>query len=68
MAGGSSEDRVPDLELDLLALDVDHPGAELDPDGEVVHWLEPLVGELEEQAGLAHAWEGWLEGYHLCRL
>ena len=47
--------RVPDLELDLLALDVDHPGAELHADGEVVDRLEPLVGELEKEAGLAHA-------------
>ena len=47
-------DRVPDLQFDLLALDVDHPGAELPPDGQVVDGLEALVRELEEEAGLAH--------------
>ena len=48
---------VPDLELDLLALDVDHARAELDADGEVVHGLKPLVSELEQEAGLANAWK-----------
>ncbi len=47
---------VPDLQLDLLPLDVDHPGAELHPDGQVVHRLEALVRELQEEAGLANAW------------
>ena len=46
--------RVPDLKLDLFPLNVDHPSTELDSDGEVVHRLEPLVRELEQQAGLAH--------------
>lgn len=36
-------------------VDGDEPGAELDPDGQVVDWLEPLVCELQEQAALAHA-------------
>ena len=45
---------VPNLELDLLPLYVDHPGPELYPDGEVVDWLEPLVCELEQEAGLAN--------------
>ena len=49
-----STHRVPDLELDLLPLDVDHASTELDADGEIVHRLEPLVRELEQQAGLAH--------------
>jgi len=39
--------RVPDLELDLLALDVDHPGSELDPDRQVVNRLKPFVRELK---------------------
>lgn len=47
--------RIPDLQFDLLALDVDHAGPELHPDGEVVDRLEPLVCELKQQAGLAHA-------------
>ncbi len=42
--------RVPDLQLDLLSLDVDHPGPELDPDGQVMHGLETFVGELKQQA------------------
>ena len=48
-------DRVPNLELDGLVVDGDHAGAELDADGEVVHGLEPLVGELQQQARLPHA-------------
>ena len=48
--------RVPDLKLDLLPLDVDHASTELDADGEIVHRLEPLVRELEQQARLAHPW------------
>ena len=51
-----STHRVPDLELDLLPLDVDHASTELDADGEIVHRLEPLVRELEQQARLAHPW------------
>jgi hypothetical protein len=48
--------RVPDLELDLLVVNADHARAELHPDGQVVHRLEALVGELQQQARLAHAW------------
>ena len=44
------------MELDLLPLDVDHASTELDADGEIVHRLEPLVRELEQQARLAHPW------------
>jgi len=42
--------RVPDLELDLFPLDVDHSGAKLDSDGQVMNWLETFVGKLEQQA------------------
>jgi hypothetical protein len=52
---GKSTDRVPNLELDGLVVDGDHAGAELDADGEVVHGLEPLVRELQQQARLPHA-------------
>jgi hypothetical protein len=48
-------DRIPNLELDGLVVDVDHPGPELDADGEVVDGLEALVGELQQQARLADA-------------
>eukprot|EP00227_Mantoniella_beaufortii_P021557 CAMPEP_0197591626 /NCGR_PEP_ID=MMETSP1326-20131121/13819_1 /TAXON_ID=1155430 /ORGANISM="Genus nov. species nov., Strain RCC2288" /LENGTH=295 /DNA_ID=CAMNT_0043157157 /DNA_START=218 /DNA_END=1100 /DNA_ORIENTATION=+ len=47
--------RVPDLQLDLLVVDGDHAAAELHADGQVVHVLEPLVRELQQQARLAHA-------------
>lgn len=43
-------DRVPNLQLYLLPVDVDHAGTELDANSEVMHRLEPLVGELEKQA------------------
>lgn len=46
--------RIPYLQLDLLAVNVDHPCPELHANGEVVHRLEPLVRELQQQAGLAH--------------
>ncbi len=42
--------RVPDLQLDLLAVDGDHARAELDADSQVVHGLEPAVSELQQQA------------------
>ena len=48
-------DRVPNLELDGLVVDGDHAGAKLDADGEVVHGLEALVRELQQQARLPHA-------------
>ena len=47
--------RVPDLQLDLLAVDVDHARAKLDADREVVHRLEALVRKLQQQARLADA-------------
>ena len=52
---GAVAHRVPDLELDLLVVYRDHTCAELDADGEVVHWLEALVRELQEQARLPDA-------------
>jgi len=48
-------DRVPNLELDGLVIDGDHPGPELDADGKVMNGLEALVGELQQQARLADA-------------
>ena len=47
--------RVPDLQLDLLVVYRDHARAELDADGQIVHWLEALVRELQEQARLPDA-------------
>lgn len=48
-------DRVPHLELDLFVIDGDHARAKFDADGQVVHWLEALVCELEQQTALADA-------------
>ena len=47
--------RVPDLQLDLFALDVDHPGAELDTNGEIMNWLKPFISELKQQTRLANS-------------
>jgi len=42
--------RIPDLELDLFVVCLDHARTELNPDGEVVYRLEALVGELKQEA------------------
>ena len=42
--------RVPDLQLDLLPINVDHSCPKLHANGEVVHWLEALVCELQQEA------------------
>eukprot|EP00608_Synchroma_pusillum_P012824 CAMPEP_0198425696 /NCGR_PEP_ID=MMETSP1452-20131203/4740_1 /TAXON_ID=1181717 /ORGANISM="Synchroma pusillum, Strain CCMP3072" /LENGTH=246 /DNA_ID=CAMNT_0044146055 /DNA_START=113 /DNA_END=851 /DNA_ORIENTATION=+ len=47
--------RVPHLRLDAQAVHVEHARAELHANGQVMHGLEALVRELEQQAGLAHA-------------
>ena len=46
---------IPNLQFDLLAVNGHHPGAKLDADGQVVHRLEALVGELQQQTRLADA-------------
>jgi hypothetical protein len=46
---------IPNLELDLFSIDGYHPSTELDTNGQVVHWLETLVRELEQQARLPDA-------------
>ena len=55
--------RVPDLQLDLLVADLDHACPKLHTNRQVVHGLEALVGELQQQAALADAWvdDGLLE-------
>ena len=45
--------RVPNLQLYVLFLDLDSAGSKLDANGQVVLLTEPLICELEEQAGLA---------------
>ena len=55
--GAASTHRVPDLQLDLFPLDVDHPGSELHSDCEIVDWLEPLVCKLEQKTGLSHSYK-----------
>ena len=44
-----------DPKLDLLVVYRDHARTKLDADGEVMHWLEALVRELQEQARLPDA-------------
>ena len=39
----------------LFSIDGDHTGSEFDSDRQVMHGLEALVGELEEETGLANA-------------
>ena len=46
---------VPDLQLDLLAINGDHACAKLHADCQVVDRLEALVCKLQQQAGLADA-------------
>jgi hypothetical protein len=43
-------DCVPNLELNGFVVDGDHASAGLNADGEVMHRLEPLVCELQQQA------------------
>lgn len=40
---------IPDLELDLFGVDIDHASSKLNSDRKVMHWLEALVRELEEE-------------------
>mmetsp|Transcript_22009 Transcript_22009/g.56558 ORF Transcript_22009/g.56558 Transcript_22009/m.56558 type:complete len:371 (+) Transcript_22009:793-1905(+) len=47
--------RVPNLQFDLLVVNSDHACTEFHADREVVHRLEPLVCELQQQARLADA-------------
>ncbi len=42
--------RVPNLQLDLLVVNVDHACTKLNTNCEVVHRLKALVGELKQQA------------------
>ena len=44
---------VPNLQLDVLVVDLNGAGSKFDADGEVVLLTEALVCKLEEQAGLA---------------
>mmetsp|Transcript_33767 Transcript_33767/g.78428 ORF Transcript_33767/g.78428 Transcript_33767/m.78428 type:complete len:216 (+) Transcript_33767:146-793(+) len=46
--------RVPTLQLDLLPLHIDRSRAKLHPDGNLVCGAIPLVGELQQEAGLPH--------------
>jgi len=46
---------VPNLELDGTAVDGDHASAEFNTNGEIMHRLEPLVRELQEQARFPYA-------------
>ncbi|VEU33529.1 unnamed protein product [Pseudo-nitzschia multistriata] len=47
--------RIPDLQLhEFVTVQVHHSCTELDPDGQVVNWLESLVRELQQQTGLSN--------------
>jgi hypothetical protein len=48
--GSNESDRVPNLELDELLLDVDHTSPKLYPNGKIMDWLESLIRELEQKA------------------
>jgi len=45
---------VPNLKLDGLVINSDHASSELDANGEVMHWLEPLVRKLQQKARFPH--------------
>ena len=45
--------RVPNLQLDVLVVDLNRAGSEFDANRQIVLLTEALVCELEEQAGLA---------------
>ena len=47
---------VPDLQFDVLIVDLDGPCTKLDPDSQIVLLPEALVCELEKQTGLAHTY------------
>ena len=47
--------RIPYLQLDLLAVYGDHSRPKLNADRQVMHLLEALISELEQQAGLSDA-------------
>lgn len=42
--------RVPDLELDLFAVYVDHPCPEFNPNSQVMYRLKPFVSKLKQKA------------------
>ena len=44
---------VPDLELDVFAVNIDHSSAEFDSNGDFMFLSESLVDELKEKAGFA---------------
>lgn len=46
---------VPNLQLDVLFLDLDRSGSEFHSDGQVVMHSESLVCELQKQARFAHS-------------
>ena len=45
--------RVPNLQLDLFAVNVYHTSPKLHTNGQVMDRLKPLVRELQKKAGLA---------------
>ena len=47
---------VPDLQLDILLIDLHGTGSELNSNSQVVLLAESLVSELEQQAGFTHTY------------
>ena len=47
---------VPDLQLDVLASDLDRAGSELHSNRQIVLRAEPFVCELQQQARFSHAY------------
>jgi hypothetical protein len=46
--GATPTHRIPNLQLDLLAINVDHACTKLHADCQIMYWLEPFVCELQQ--------------------
>ena len=45
--------RIPNLELHLFSINIDHTSPKLNSNCEIMNWLEPFVCELEKKTGLS---------------
>jgi hypothetical protein len=59
---------VPDLKLYLIMIDRYKTGAKFNPDGKVVHWLKPLVSELEKHAGFPDPYIFLIHGFKIVKV
>lgn len=46
---------VPNLEFNWPAVNGDHTSPKLDSNSEIMHWLKPLVSELQQQTRFPHS-------------